>query len=138
MDASGRRSEELRVRYLTEAIETASPATRLTMLYDALELDLARADAAFAVGSDLKEISDRLIHAQEIILTLRDSLNPTVWGAAPRLMALYDHLNTELLGANLDKDRARAAVVAVHVAQLAAAWRRAAAATQGLETEVGR
>ncbi len=126
MGLDARNAEQLRVRYLTEAIETATPAGRLVMLVDALEMDLAFADKAFAAGDNLKEISDRLIHAQEILLTLRDTLDTTIWEGAERLGALYDYLGTELLHANMDKDRARAAEVARHVSQLAAAWRQAA------------
>lgn len=117
--------EQMRLRYLAEAVETASPAMRLVMLFDGLELDLARADAGFAAG-DLKAISDHLIHAQEILLTLRDTLRPDLWDGATQLQALYSFFHAELLGANLDKDRERAARVATLVGQIAAAWRRAA------------
>ena len=137
MDIATKRAQELRSRYLTEAVQTATPAGRLVMLYDALELDLLRADQAFEVGTDLKEISDRLIHAQEIILTLRETVNPEVWDGAPRLIALYDYLNAELLGANLDKDRKRATNVADHVRQLATAWRQAASQVDGAPAGVG-
>jgi flagellar secretion chaperone FliS len=137
VDIATKRAQELRSRYLTEAVQTATPAGRLVMLYDQLELDLLRADQAFEVGTDLKEISDRLIHAQEIILTLRETVNPDVWDGAPRLIALYDYLNAELLGANLDKDRQRAANVADHVRQLATAWRQAASQVDGAEANVG-
>jgi flagellar protein FliS len=122
------RAEELRIRYLTEAIETSTPATRLTMLYDALQMDLARVDKAFADGSDIKTINDLLIHAQDIILTLRHTLDVSVWEPAARLQALYDHLYSELVKANVEKSRRRAAEVADHVGQLAAAWRQAAQA----------
>lgn len=130
MTSDARRVEELRIRYLTEAIETASPAMRLTMLFDALEQDLARADRGFAEGIDLKRLSDLLIHAQEILALLRDTMDVSVWEPAARIQALYDHLYTELVMANLEKDRDRVAEVAVHVAQLAVAWREAAASSE--------
>ncbi len=130
MTSDARRAEELRIRYLTEAIETATPAVRLTMLFDSLEMDLARADKAFAEGSDLKTLSDLLIHAQEILALLRDSMDVSLWEPAARIRALYDHLYSELVTANLEKDRARTAEVAGHVTQLAAAWREAAAASE--------
>lgn len=121
------RAQQIRNRYLTDAVQTATPAARLVMLYDALEMDLAYADKAFDAGTDLKEVNDRLIHAQEIIMTLRDTVDPGGWDGAPRLIGLYNYLNVELLGANMDKDRERAAGVADHVRQLGAAWRQAAA-----------
>src|ERR1700683_3701400 len=109
MTPDSHRAAEMRRRYLTEAVQTASPAVRLTMLFDTLELDLARADKAFSEGSDLKTISDHLIHAQNILVALRDTIDLDAWEAAGRLQALYDHLYTELVKANLDKDRSRAA-----------------------------
>lgn len=126
MNHDARRAEEMKIRYLTEAIETASPAVRLTMLFDALELDLAKADKGFSEQADLKTISDLLIHAQEIVSLLRDSIDTSVWEPAARIQALYDFLYRELVMANLEKDRARTAAVAGHVRQLAAAWREAA------------
>jgi flagellar protein FliS len=119
---------KLRERYLADAIETAQPAVRLTMLYDALELDLRRADAAFETN-DIKAINDNLVHAQAIILTLRDTIKPELWDGAPRMIALYNFFLTELLGANLDKDRPRAARAATLITQIGDAWRQAAEAT---------
>jgi len=119
-DAAG-----LRRRYLADAVETAPPPVRLTMLHDALDLDLARADAAFESG-DIKAINDNLVHAQEIIITLRDTMKPELWEGAPRLIALHNYFLLELLGANVDKDRARAAAAAKLIGQLGEAWRQAA------------
>ena len=119
----------VRLRYLAEAIDTASPAVRLTMLFDRLDLDLRSADAAFASGA-IKDVSDKLIHAQEIVLTLRDTLDPDSWEGAPRLAALYDHLHGELVGANIGKDRKRAAAAEGFLHQIGQAWRSAALQNQ--------
>jgi len=127
-------TEKLRERYLAEAIETAQPAVRLTMLFDALELDLGRADAAFDTN-DLKAINDNLVHAQAIILTLRDTMKPELWDGAPRLIALYDFFLAELLRANLDKDRQRAASVSTLIGQIGGAWRKAAETVVGTGEE---
>jgi len=120
-------AEALKARYLAEAVETATPSARLTMLYDRLELDLQRADAGFEAG-DLKAISDNLIHAQEILLALHGTLKLDAWEAAPRLAALYDYLQRELLAANMDKDRPRLAAASALIGRLADAWRTAARA----------
>ena len=136
MTTDAQRAEEMRVRYLTEAIQTSTPAGRLTMLLDALEMDLARADLAFE-AKDIKGTSDRLIHAQDILVVLRDTLDVSVWEPAARLQALYHHFWAELVTANLDKDRARAASVARQITQLAAAWRAAAVAAEGGGTDPG-
>jgi len=128
-------AEELARRYLAEAVETATPAVRLTMLYDRLELDLRRANAGFEAG-DLKAISDNLIHAQEILLTLRTTLRGDVWDGAARLAALYDFLHGELLDANLSKDRAKVAAAAELIARLGQAWREASARLPDAERDL--
>lgn len=127
---------KLQQRYLADAIETAAPPVRLTMLYDALELDLRRADAGFETD-DLEAISDNLVHAQAIILTLRDTIKPELWDGAPRMIALYDYFFSELLGANLHKDRRRAAGAAALIGKVGDAWRQAADAVTAGEDRVG-
>jgi flagellar secretion chaperone FliS len=117
-------TEDLKRRYLAEAIETALPAVRLSMLFDRIALDLGRADAGFDRG-DLKGVNDGLVHAQEILLALRGTLRIEEWEGAPRLAALYDHLHGELVQANVTKDRPRARTAAALVGQLAGAWRQA-------------
>jgi len=118
-------ADKLRQRYLADAIETAAPAVRLMMLYDALELDLRRADTAFD-ADDLKAINDNLVHAQAIILTLRDTIKPELWEGAAQLIALYNYFLSELLGANLSKDRQRAQAVSALIGRVGEAWRKAA------------
>jgi flagellar secretion chaperone FliS len=127
---------KLRQRYLADAIETAAPAVRLMMLYDALELDLRRADAAFE-AEDLKAINDNLVHAQAIILTLRDTIKPELWDGAPRMIALYNYFLAELLGANLDKDRRRVVTVTELIGRVGEAWRKAAEVVSIREERVG-
>jgi len=121
------RAEELKQRYLTEAIVTASPATRLTMLYDRMVLDLARADEGFEHG-DLKDVSDNLCHVQEILLALRATLRTDLWEGAGDLVALYGFLHRELVAANLNKDREQARRAGGMISELAEAWRQASQA----------
>lgn len=122
------RAEELKQRYLTEAIVTASPATRLTMLYDRMIVDLRRADDGFESG-DLKEVNDNLCHVQEILLTLRATLRTDLWEAAGELVSLYSFLHRELVLANLNKDREQARRAGTMIHELAEAWRQASQAT---------
>lgn len=119
---------EAQARYLAEAVETATPAVRLGMLWDRLELDLQRADAAFDVG-DLFGINVHLVHAQDILLALADTLQTDSWAPAGQLSGLYRYIHAELVRANMDKDRARAGAAADMVGQLAGAWRAAIAGT---------
>jgi flagellar protein FliS len=119
---------EMQLRYLSEAVETATPAVRLGMLWDRLELLLQRADGAFE-AADLFAINDNLLQAQDILLGLADTMRTDTWETAGRLAALYRFLHSELVMANVDKDRSRLRSVADMVARLADAWRTAITAT---------
>lgn len=121
-------AEQAQARYLAEAVETATPAVRLRMLWDRVELLLQRADSAFEAG-DLFAINDNLIQAQDILLGLADTIRTDAWETAGRLAALYRFLQSELVLANVNKERHRVRTVADMVAQLADAWRTAIATT---------
>lgn len=88
-------SNALRARYLDDAVATASPSRLLCMLYDRLVLDLERAHLALPLGP--LEAAPHLRHAQEIVLSLRASLDTDAWSGAQGLGALYDFLVRELL-----------------------------------------
>jgi flagellar protein FliS len=120
----------LRARYLGDTIATASPQTLLVMLYDRLALDLERAEEAL-VAKDREAAHGQLMHAQEIVLELRASLNVEVWDGGPRLAALYAWLLGELIQANLKGDVRRVRDCRKVVEPLRDAWREAAAALAG-------
>ena len=111
-------------RYLAEAVETASPATRLVMLYDRLVLDLDRAENACRTG-DVAVAHVNLVHAQQIVGVLADTLDMT-WSGAQNLHDLYEYLYQEMISANLEKSPAKVANCSTVVRPLAAAWREAA------------
>jgi len=112
----------LQSRYLAEAIETATPAERLLMLFDRLEVDLARASTGFA-AKDNFAINEHLVHAQEIVAALRVTLDVTAWPEGAQLAGLYNFWQSELLAANLEKAPARLSQVTEMVTQVAGAWR---------------
>lgn len=124
----------MRERYLADSITTCSPAKLLVMLYDRLVLDLSRAEQAMLAG-DRAESNKQLMHAQEIILELRASLDVDAWDGAAGLANIYVYLLTELMGANMAGDAARVAVCRGLVEPLQDAWRQAAA-TAGELTSV--
>lgn len=113
-------------RYLAEAVETASPATRLVMLYDRLLLDLTRGENACREGN-VVDAHTNLVHAQQIVGVLADTLDLSVWSGAQNLYDLYEYLYRELIAANLTKDAAKVANCTEVVRPLAAAWHEAAA-----------
>jgi flagellar secretion chaperone FliS len=116
----------LRARYLGDTVATASPQQLLVMLYDRLALDLERAQGALLEG-DRRAAGEQLVHAQEIVLELRSSLQVDVWEGGPRLAALYGWLHSELVQANVKGDRNRVASCRQVVEPLRDAWRQAAA-----------
>jgi flagellar secretion chaperone FliS len=120
-------SPQLRNRYLEDSINTASPGKLLVMLYDRLVLDLQQGEQAIQSGN--RELaSDKLNHAQEIVLELRTTLDVDVWEGAAGLAALYSWLLTELIQANIKLDAAKVATCRGLVEPLRDAWREAAAA----------
>lgn len=125
-------AQALRARYLSDSISTASPARLLTMLYDRLVLDLTVAEQALGDG-DRKGAGERLCHAQDILLELRSSLDVEAWSGGPALAALYAHMTTELVQANVAGDAAKAEYVRGLVEPLRDAWHTAAAGLAGSE-----
>src|SRR3954454_7759861 len=118
-------SPAMRARYLSESVSTASPSRLLVMLCDRLQLDLAQAETSLREGNRLAA-SPRLMHAQEIVLELRGSLDVNSWEGAPALADLYGYLVTELIQANVKADPDRVADCRQVVEPLCDAWREAA------------
>jgi flagellar protein FliS len=116
----------LRARYLGDSIATASPQQLLVMLYDRLALDLQRAEESLVLGNR-EAAREPVMHAQEIVLELRASLQVDVWEGGPRLAALYSWLIGELIQANVKGDLRRVRDCRKVVEPLRDAWREAAA-----------
>ena len=116
----------LRARYLGDSVATASPQQLLVMLYDRLALDLQRAEESLVLG-DRGAAREPVMHAQEIVLELRASLQVDVWEGGPRLAALYSWLIGELIQANVKGDIRRVRDCRKVVEPLRDAWREAAA-----------
>jgi flagellar protein FliS len=69
------------------------------------------------------------MHAQDIVIELRTSLNTDTWDGAANLANIYAFLLTELIAANVKGDAERAASCRKLVEPLRDAWREAALAT---------
>jgi len=90
-------------QYNRTAILSASPAQLLTMLYDRLLLDLARAEAA-QNAENWPVASEQLLHAQAIIAELQSSLKVDEWDGGPGLFALYTYINTSIIKSNVNRN----------------------------------
>lgn len=120
-----------RSRYARDSVTTASPARLLVMLYDRLVRDLVTAERALAEqgGAPAGGARDALLHAQEIVLELRASLDLDAWDGAAGLADLYAFLHGELVAANVDRDVTRITPCRQIAEELRDAWRQAALAT---------
>lgn len=121
-------SAVLRDRYRSDAVETMSPGRLIVALYDRLLLDLARAVNAIE-GGDPTAAHGALLHAQDIVSELHDSLDVGKWAAGAQLAALYEFVLRELVAANIAKDAARVESCAEVVLPLRDAWSEAAGIT---------
>jgi flagellar protein FliS len=115
----------LRDRYRADSVVTMSPGRLIVALYERLLLDLQRGVDAL-VREDVAATHAALVHAQDIVGELRDSLDLDSWPAAKQLAGLYDFVLQELVTANVEKDASR--VVTCHdlLVPLLDAWREAA------------
>jgi len=129
-------SPQLRNRYLADSINTASPGRLLIMLYDRLVLDLAQGEEAIRTNNR-DQASERLNHAQEIILELRTTLDVDAWSGAAGLASLYGWLLTELIQANIKLDADKVAACRGIVEPLRDAWREAVALAAANPAPVG-
>lgn len=112
--------------YQREAILSASPAKLLTMLYDRLLLDLARAESAqLAEHWDIAR--ENLLHAQDIVAELAGSLRIEAWDGADNLLGIYNYAGTALMNANLYRNVALTRECITLLEPLRQSWHEAAA-----------
>jgi flagellar protein FliS len=121
-------SPALRARYLNDSILTASPARLLIMLYERLLLDLAQGETAIR-AAQRETASEKIQHAQEIVLELRTTLDESMWEGAAGLAQTYGFMLNELIAANVNLDADKVVSCRVLVEPLLDAWRQAALAT---------
>lgn len=117
----------MRERYLADSISTASPAKLLMMLLDRLVLDLTRGEQALLAG-DRPEARENLLHAQDIVMELRVTLNLDAWEGAGDLARLYAFVTTELINANVKGDAVKVRQCRELMEPLRDTWREAALA----------
>jgi flagellar secretion chaperone FliS len=115
----------LRSRYVSDSVETMSPARLLVALYDRLVLDLDRADAAI-VANDIAGAHHALVHAQDIVSELLNTLDLDAWPAAAQLASVYEYVIEQLIKANVHKDGGIVAECREIIEPLRDAWRQAA------------
>jgi flagellar protein FliS len=117
----------LRNQYLADSVLSAPPARLLTMLYDRLLLDLARAESA-QQQANWPVASENLLHAQAILTELSSSLNVDAWDGASGLLGIYNYASTALINANIQRDAGLTREAIDLLEPLRQTWHEAAAA----------
>lgn len=118
--------------YRTQALETATPAQLVLMIYDRILQSLGQARRA-TLPTDVELVNRELQRAQALLTELRVALD-FERGAdiADNLAALYAWCDTRLVEANMRKDMAAVDEVAAVVEQLRDTWREAATGADAL------
>jgi flagellar secretion chaperone FliS len=119
-----------RQRYLADGVTTASPARLVVMLFERLVRDLSEGERSLRAG-DLESAHRALLHAQEIVVELRSSLDVKRWEHAGKLDRIYEFLHQQLVLANVSKDPNLVEGVITLVDPLWDAWRQACALIHG-------
>ncbi len=115
--------------YRSTHIMTATPMELITMLYDECITSLHKAEEAFDIeGPDrFQEISNNILHAQDIITELSVSLDMEKGGQiAANLQRLYDFMITHLCSANTRKNLKPLKEVREMMMDLGDTWRKVA------------
>lgn len=116
-----------RAAYMDASVATASPARLLVMLYERLVLDVRKALEA-QQRAEHAEAHNQLVHAQDIVLELRATLDVEAWEGGPGLASIYDFLHLQLVRANIQRDAGMTQGCLGLVEDLCATWREAALA----------
>jgi flagellar secretion chaperone FliS len=112
-------------RYRSDGLESMSSQRLLVLLYERLALDLDRASAALAADRRPADAHDALVHAQDIVASLRLALDEGAWSGATTLDAIYGHLEDLLVEANVAKSAQLVGQCQRLVLPLLDAWREA-------------
>lgn len=121
-------------RYLETAVETASPARLIVMLYDGAIRFIN--EALYAMQQrDYETQNARLQRAQKILAELISSLDFDKGGEiAENLFRLYTYMYNQLVEANINDDAARLEHVVGLLSEIREAWDTVAAESEAQVT----
>lgn len=121
--------------YKKTNVSTASQGQLVVLLYEGAVKNLTAASSLFdssgmVAARDIEALNSSLQKAQAIITELQVSLDMEAGGEIARnLMALYVYFNSELMSANINRDKGRIDFVLKMMSELLDSWRQAAAST---------
>jgi flagellar protein FliS len=117
--------EAARNKYVSDSVHTMSPGHLIISLYDRVLLDCERAITAIQ-EHNIFDAHAALIHAQQIIDELLNSLDLKQWPGGASLAAIYRHVEGSLIDANVRKDPAPVRACRELLLPLRDAWQEAA------------
>jgi flagellar secretion chaperone FliS len=117
--------EAAKNRYVSDSVGTMSPGHLIVALYNRVLLDLDRALTAMN-DHDVFAAHTALIHAQQIVDELLNSLDLKLWPDGQSLAAIYRRVQSALIAANVAKDPAPVHECRALLVPLRDAWREAA------------
>lgn len=121
-------------------VKTASQGHLVVLLYQEAVKQLKLADSLFTseekiLPQKIEDFGKCIVKTQDIINELQVSLDMEKGGQiAQNLMGLYVYFNSELMNANMTKDRKKVQFVLNMMEQLLAAWEQASK-TSGAEVQ---
>lgn len=117
--------EAAKNKYVSDSVHTMSPGHLIVALYDRVLLDLDRALTALD-DHDVYATHTALIHAQQIVDELLNSLDLKLWPDGRSLAAIYRRVQSALIAANVNKDPALVHECRALLVPIRDAWREAA------------
>lgn len=118
---------DLAKRYHDDGTAVMSKPQLLLGLYERLVTDLERATAAL-VDTSIEQAHNALVHAQDIVDELNLALDVDSWDGGHDLRAIYNHVSSLLIEANVTKSPDPVRRCTELITPLNDAWRQAAAA----------
>ena len=121
-------SNDLYREYKKTEINTANQGKLILMLYDGAIKFINRAIDLIPKkkASDIEEIHNNIVKAQNIIYELTSSLNMEVGEISRKLFSIYMYINNKLTLANVNKDDKPLKEVRKYLIELRGAWEQAA------------
>lgn len=116
--------------YKNVEFETANPGKLIVMLFTRLEHELIKACKAIE-AMNYESKGQSIVHSQEILLELNNSLNMEAGLVAENLRSIYLFLYQELNRINLSNDPTGLAKVKEIVSNISSSWREIVSKTPG-------
>lgn len=120
-----------REKFRSSGIQSVSKERLVVLLYERSIRDVNEGRDALVRG-DLEAAHRALVHAQQIIEELTESLRPDAWSGAKDLEALYVYVHDLLVTANMKKSVESLDEAESILRELSDAWGQAYVSLQGV------